>query len=68
MNSLMVTPHPDFIIKFANTNNPEIINPFAPDFPEDLLPKHKNSFKIHKSLIYWYILNIFTGLIGITLD
>jgi hypothetical protein len=38
------------------------INPFAPEFPEDLLPKHKKSLKIYKSLIYQYILKIFTGL------
>jgi hypothetical protein len=43
-------------------------NPSAPNFPEDLLPKHKKSLKIHKSLIYWYILKIFTGLVGINLD
>jgi hypothetical protein len=36
------------------------VNPFVPDF--------KNLLKIHKSLIYWYILKIFTGLVGMTLD
>jgi hypothetical protein len=32
-----------------------LLNPFAPDFLEDLLPKHKKSLKIHKTLIYWDI-------------
>jgi hypothetical protein len=45
-----------------------LANPYVPDFPEDLLPKHKKSLKIHTSLIYWYILRIFTGLVDITLD
>jgi hypothetical protein len=41
---------------------PSSYNPFVPDFPEDLLPKHtKKSIKINKSLIYW-------SLVGITLD
>jgi hypothetical protein len=26
------------------------------------------ALNIYKSLIYWYILKIFTGLVGITLD